>query len=51
MRLICLAAAAALGAVFRLHLYGKEKADRWLAETARAMGERDGAAARKEAEE
>jgi len=30
----------------RLHLYGKEKADRWLAETARAMGERDGAAAR-----
>jgi hypothetical protein len=31
----------------RVRLYGKAKADRWLARTAREMGRRDGAAARK----
>jgi hypothetical protein len=31
----------------RLRLYGKAKADRWLAKAAREMGRRDGAAARK----
>ena len=31
----------------RLRLYGKARADRWLAKTAREMGRRDGMAARK----
>ncbi len=31
----------------RVRLYGKARADRWLAETARDMGRRDGAAARR----
>lgn len=33
----------------RVRLYGKPSADRWLAKTAREMGRRDGAAARKAA--
>ncbi|MGS1097237.1 hypothetical protein ACVCNR_22060 (plasmid) [Aquamicrobium terrae] len=31
----------------RVRLYGRASADRWLAKTAREMGQRDGAAARK----